>query len=620
MGIESIARVVLYAHLLLVPLAFARVTVEAFEFIKLLLLVTTTLALLSLRAFALPRSLSHELRQPLVLAGGLFVMSAGVSTATSCSPYASLYGQHGQFAGLLTFTCLFVLFLSSRWLIDTPQRIQQLLTVVTISTIVIVIYGVVQTLNLDPFTWTGYSTVGDTRRPSSTLGHPNALGAYLVLALPLVVWRWRQQRALCAILAVGIALLIVLTLSRSAWLGLAASAIVALFFARPRWSRAALLLLPIVAALAVPAVRDRLTHFLDDAGRWAIWSAGWQMFLERPLVGWGPDTFGQTFGQFARPDYWLPNDGTTPARAHNPLIQVLATQGLLGACAMIYGVWAIVRSPLSPPLAASLAGFAIAQLFGFMSLGSASLAVVLLGIVSRQNERAIVMATPRAAVRWPGVPVAIACAYLFSILVIDSLRASIASREGRHDEAVQLSPREAIYWQRLAWHAEERMNADGHDDTETLERMLIGYGEALKRHPHDAFFAGGKARALAGLARLRRAEPADAYTAFDRAIALDPVNPYNFIDASRAALRLADARQADGYITAGLQQHGYFGPMREQRAMHFLLVGQIDEAQAAFEWAYVGKWTFETELVRMDAIKQEVARRVALMRTGVTQR
>src|SRR5262249_28688737 len=90
-------------------------------------------------------------------------------------------------------------------------------------------YGLVQLLGLDPFPWSDASLINTFVRPFGPLGHPNFLAAYLVLALPLALVflgdAWRRRRVALAVLlgfVVGLCLLIILaTLSRAAWLGLA---------------------------------------------------------------------------------------------------------------------------------------------------------------------------------------------------------------------------------------------------------------------------------------------------------------------------------------------------------------------------------------------------------------
>jgi tetratricopeptide (TPR) repeat protein len=87
----------------------------------------------------------------------------------------------------------------------------------------------------------------------------------------------------------------------------------------------------------------------------------------------------------------------TPARAHNEVLHVLATQGLLGAAALLVlaaGLaWAAVRAWSRGPdrlLAAALAGsvlaFCVQDLFSFTVAGCAVLFVTVAGLLSRLGE------------------------------------------------------------------------------------------------------------------------------------------------------------------------------------------------------------------------------------------
>src|SRR6185312_9580813 len=63
-----------------------------------------------------------------------------------------------------------------------------------------------------------------------TLGHPNMLGAYLAMTMPLTVWlavraRSGTERILGALVATASGITIAATLSRGAWIGLGAGAI-----------------------------------------------------------------------------------------------------------------------------------------------------------------------------------------------------------------------------------------------------------------------------------------------------------------------------------------------------------------------------------------------------------
>ena len=83
---------------------------------------------------------------------------------------------------------------------------------------------------------------------------------------------------------------------------------------------------------------DRLVNPIHRAGvdiRQAVWSAGIKGVAERPLTGWGPENYELVFGRH------LPSNRThmlVHDHAHNQLLELAATQGLLGVLPYL-GIW-----------------------------------------------------------------------------------------------------------------------------------------------------------------------------------------------------------------------------------------------------------------------------------------
>src|SRR5262249_48886952 len=120
------------------------------------------------------------------------------------------------------------------------------------------------------------------------------------------------------------------------------------------------------------------------------------LFADHPWLGCGPDTFALAFGQQRTAAYWQTEWGVTPTRAHNEIIHLLATQGLLGGSALLLllvgGVSAGVRAwrrapsearPLVAAVALGVIGFFIQDLFSFTMAGGGTLLVVCAALLSR---------------------------------------------------------------------------------------------------------------------------------------------------------------------------------------------------------------------------------------------
>jgi O-antigen ligase len=243
------------------------------------------------------------------------------------------------------------------------------------------------------------------------LGHPNYLAGFLVMALPLLVSAWRQGPARLAgptLVPTVLAVLAVLAaLSRAAWLAAGVLVVAGLFVAfrgRLRWVVAGGVVLVLLgtAGLAwadlLGPLGQRIRHLGDADTRLALWRISWDIFRDQPLTGCGLDTFQLAFARHRTLDYWQLEWGMTPSRAHNDLLHILATQGLLGGVALLGQLAAVAVAgrrawstrPQERPLILGLLGAVVAyhiqNLFGFPVVATSSLLVVALGCLSRLGE------------------------------------------------------------------------------------------------------------------------------------------------------------------------------------------------------------------------------------------
>lgn len=209
--------------------------------------------------------------------------------------------------------------------------------------------------------------------PYGNLAQANHYANYLSVALVSLGYLFFTRRiaiswtiGCAAILLPGM----ILSGSRSIWIYLLLFALTAyLLYGREQklLRRAALVTLP----LAVIAALMYLPHLLStgstgaqltgiarlmDMGsavspRWTIWQQAWHMFLDAPLlgVGWGEFTW-QFFLHFAEiPNKLVP---TIDPNAHNFVLHLLATTGLMGALAVVtplgFWIWRAKNLPVSP--------------------------------------------------------------------------------------------------------------------------------------------------------------------------------------------------------------------------------------------------------------------------------
>jgi tetratricopeptide (TPR) repeat protein len=284
----------------------------------------------------------------------------------------------------------------------------------------------VQFVGRDPLTWDGISFFADRLRPFATLGHTNNLGAYLVLTVPLVAAfthrAVHQRRWLAALTTAALGVcggtVAFLTLSRAAWAGLGVGlTVLVVGWLATAAKRAALVVGGAAGVCLVLAaggsalgwfgksfgdmVYLRMASIGDGAGHSETWRAAWEMFRERPVTGNGLDTFRLGFGRHRTPDFYRLEGDTSPTKAHNEFLHVLATQGALGAVAVFVllaglalGGWRAWRRcapcdrPLVAAVLASLAGFLVTTLTGYCVVGCGGLVVCCAALLSRWQEAA----------------------------------------------------------------------------------------------------------------------------------------------------------------------------------------------------------------------------------------
>jgi O-antigen ligase len=155
--------------------------------------------------------------------------------------------------------------------------------------------------------------------------------------------RKRLRGVLALLFLVALPLAIVATKTRAVWLSFALSILVLLFFSPSRRLRRACLCLVLAGGIglaAVVACADRNTSLSDRLEerdpvmfRMAIYQAGWEMFLEKPLAGWGaPDMqteLSKRISDFHQEQFFF----------HNTYLEIVVQYGLVG---LLLYLWVVI--------------------------------------------------------------------------------------------------------------------------------------------------------------------------------------------------------------------------------------------------------------------------------------
>jgi O-antigen ligase len=180
----------------------------------------------------------------------------------------------------------------------------------------------------------GGVAVEGVRRIAGPYPHPNALALYITRALALAGAWWLFRRSARPILTPVIAICgvaVAATLSRGAFLGLAAATIVMLPVI-PRRVRIATISGGLITAAAITVVaRDRMLDLFSGGSgslRVDIWGSALRMIRDRPLAGYGPDQFLYAYlPRYIEPTAW--NERFT-AHAHNVVLDFWVRLGIIG--------------------------------------------------------------------------------------------------------------------------------------------------------------------------------------------------------------------------------------------------------------------------------------------------
>jgi len=222
-------------------------------------------------------------------------------------------------------------------------------------------------------------------RITGTLGHYNSIGGVLGMVLPIffafAVYKKTNGDKQWYLYAAGILAVfacIILTSTRGAWMGIV-SGLTVMFVVRKR----KLLLIPallLALIIALPQSRARLfqTIMKPDIARLLIWESGIDMVKEKPLLGWGQDTFKEIFYQrYAtsekvkkiireKSDFVLELDGKY-FHAHNIFLCIMQESGFTGFFTFLF-ILAAIFSRLFAVLKGSFGQWEKAVAWGILGL------------------------------------------------------------------------------------------------------------------------------------------------------------------------------------------------------------------------------------------------------------
>jgi O-antigen ligase len=279
----------------------------------------------------------------------LFAAYLSIATLVGLSG-PSVYWSLGRGA-LVTLLQLLVLFWIAGNLLRYPRLARSTIATLAIATLIVAI------LNAAGI---GRDEIPGTGRVSMFGDDPNSVAG--MLSLGILAWiglgRELKRRAVTGskywpVACIALVVAVIRTGSRGGVVALMAGMLALLLQkregktrSRSRWSAVIGVALAIVVGLLTSTTgKSRWEATLTEgsaAGREEIFPAAWALFLERPVLGWGPARnvaeLGARMGSVSR------GGGPGSRDTHNGLLWVLTEVGLVGTIPYVIGLWLCLRA------------------------------------------------------------------------------------------------------------------------------------------------------------------------------------------------------------------------------------------------------------------------------------
>lgn len=124
-------------------------------------------------------------RRPLLIPVIVFLVVYAAATVNSVLPGISFWGSYDRMQGFYTWLSYITFFAIMAYLLRAWSQIERIVSAMVFASVPVAVYGIMQHLQLDPVQW-GADT---STRVASTLGNAIFVGAYLIMCMPLTIYR-----------------------------------------------------------------------------------------------------------------------------------------------------------------------------------------------------------------------------------------------------------------------------------------------------------------------------------------------------------------------------------------------------------------------------------------------
>ena len=295
-------------------------------------------------------------RNALLITVGFFVLIMTLATALGADPSRSFWSKFERMSGLLMWLHLFGFFVVSRAIFKKDDWIRIFIASILVSVIACSLFW------LNKAGVKGLSVAYN----GSTLGNSSFFAAYLLFNLFFAIYLFfelrkrktfqfffiKKSKKICLVVAVAGFIFMFFSLmfstGRAAILSFFGGVGLLLLLSlalkhqknKIRIVAKTFLILGLIVYLASITLllwnNSPVQQWLSERAnksRQVIWSVAWQGFLERPILGWGPENFSFVFHKHFDPGFYIPEvygGDTRFDRAHNIVFDNLIDGGALG--------------------------------------------------------------------------------------------------------------------------------------------------------------------------------------------------------------------------------------------------------------------------------------------------
>lgn len=319
----------------------------------------------------LEKEIKKIFKKPLVIAVTLFVLFYVLASIFAYYPAGSFWSNFERQEGGFQMIHYWLFFILTALLFKNESDWNRIFYISIISALGVILYGILAAASIPGF-FGQYSSNPvpdfgsflknlfnkDTRFQGS-LGNPAYIAPYLMFIIFYSLFLWLKQKPtfnlkslFYVLLTLFFGLFFVLSQTRGAFLGIVAAILI--FFLYIIFSEEKLRKTGLIGVVLFLLILGTIFYFKDSSfiqnlpgsrflkinfrehtaqTRFWTWQSAWKGFLNRPILGWGPENFPAVFDKYFDTRHFNPQEYGSQTwfdRAHSVIFDYLAETGILG--------------------------------------------------------------------------------------------------------------------------------------------------------------------------------------------------------------------------------------------------------------------------------------------------